>query len=254
MAHFRFQRFFARMALALWIVLGAQAVGATSLILVTANYPPFSYEEEHVPKGIAVDVVKEVFARMNVPISIQFVPFPRAISMIKNGEADAIFPFALSDIRKQFATYPDERLITDPGTLFVRSDSDIVFDGDYSSLAKYTIGMQRGTDHGLVFMQALKNYHVHVDEAIDQEQNIQKLVAGRFDIAVGPKLVVMSAAQRIGLLPQIKILYSGVSVGDAYVGFCRKKDYSHLIHRFNQTIRKMQQDGSYDRIVRKASP
>jgi polar amino acid transport system substrate-binding protein len=250
----RYQRILTAVAIVLWAVLPTQPATAATLTLVTSNYPPFSYEEDHSQKGIAVDIVREVFARMNEPIKIVALPFPRAVSMIKNGEADAIFPFAMSNARKQFVTYPFERLITDPGTLFVRADSDIVFDGDYSKLAKYSIGMQRGTDHGPVFMKALTTFNVRVDEAIDQEQNIQKLAAGRFDIAVGPQLVVRSAAKRIGLLPQIKVLYSGISEGDAYVGFSKKRDYRRLIERFNQTIKKMHEDGSYNRLVRTASP
>jgi polar amino acid transport system substrate-binding protein len=250
----RFQRLSATVAFVLWAILIAQPATAATITLVTANYPPFSYEEDHIQKGIAVDIVREVFTRMKQPIKIEALPFPRAVSMIKNGEADAIFPFAMSNARKQFVTYPVERLINDPATLFVRADSDIVFNGDYSKLAKYSIGMQRGTDHGPVFMKSLITYNIRVDEAIDQEQNIQKLIAGRFDIAVGPKLVVRSAAKRIGLLPQIKVLYSGISEGDAYVGFSKKRDYSQLIERFNQTIKKMHEDGSYNRLVHAASP
>lgn len=231
-----------------------QTATAAALTLVTSSYPPFTYEEDHVPKGIAVDLVREVFARMHQPVIIQVVPFPRALLMIKRKEVDGIFPFAMNDERKAFTVYPSEKLITDSATLFVRADSDIVFNGDLSRLAQYTIGMQRGTDQGPAFNQALSTYHLHIDEAIDQEQNIQKLVAGRFDIAIGPKLVTQSAAKRIGLLPQIKILYSGLSEGDTYVGFSRKKDYRQLIERFNQTIKKMRQDGSYDRIVQKGAP
>jgi len=227
-----------------------QAAFAQPLLLVTANYPPFSYEEGGVQKGIAIDLVKEAFARMQQEVRIQLVPFPRAVAMIKNGEADGIFPFAMSEDRKEFASYPAERLFADPGTLFVRADSTITFNGDFSKLKNFTIGMQRGTNHGPVFMQALKTYEIKTDEANDQEQNMLKLTAGRFDIAVGPKLVVMSAAKRVERFSAIKVLYTGISEGDAYVGFTKQRNMDQVIARFEQVIKKMRQDGSYEKIMR----
>jgi polar amino acid transport system substrate-binding protein len=227
-----------------------QHVFAEPLLLVTANYPPFSYEESGRQKGIAIDLVKEAFSRMHQEIRINLIPFPRAVLMVKSGEADGIFPFAMRDERKLFVRYPVERLITDPGMLFVRADSTIVFDGDYAKLAVYTIGMQRGTDHGPVFMQALKTYSIKVDEAIDQEQNVMKLIAGRFDIAVGPGLVVQHAAKRNGKLSEIKILSSRISEGDAYLGFSLAKNHDVVIQALEKTIRQMRRDGSYDKIVR----
>src|SRR4051812_29535911 len=101
---------------------------AGPMTLVTAYYPPFAYEENGQQKGIAVDLLKEAFARMHQEMRIEFVPFPRAISMVKRGEADAIFPFSISAEREKFVRYPSEILVSDPATLFVRSDSIIVFD------------------------------------------------------------------------------------------------------------------------------
>jgi polar amino acid transport system substrate-binding protein len=230
------------------LILIAPHAIAAPLLLVTAYYPPFAYEENGQQKGIAVDLAKEAFARMHQEIRIEFVPFPRAISMVKSGEADAIFPFAISEEREKFVRYPSERLVSDPATLFVRADSTIVFDADISKLARYSFGKQRDAIVGPSFVEALKKRSARIDESIDQEQNILKLVAGRFDIALGPSLVVQYAAKRIGKADEIKVLYSGVSDGAAYLAFTRQRDYSLLITQFEQTIRKMRRDGSYDHI------
>jgi polar amino acid transport system substrate-binding protein len=195
-----------------------------------------------------VEVLKEAFARMRQEIRIEFLPFARAIEMVRSGEADGIFPFALSEERKGFVRFPGEILLTDPGALFVRADSPIVFNGDYATLRNYSFGIQRGTSHGPVFTQALENYGIKVDAAADQMQNVQKLCAGRFDIAVGPRLVLLQAAKRSGKLAEIKLLHSGISDGYAYVGFAKQKNFDSVIQRYDETMRKMRQDGTYDRI------
>lgn len=228
----------------------ARGLASEPVVLVTAQYPPFSYEEDGQQKGLAVDLVREAFARMRQPLRIEFVPFARAIEMVKSGEADGIFPFALSEDRKVFALFSSEKLLVDPGSLFVRADSTITFDGDYAKLSPYTIGMQRGTNHGPAFMQALSTYNIKTDPAENQERNITKLVAGRFDIAVGPRLVVLYAARQAGKAGEIKLLYSGVSEGFAYLGVSRLRNREALLQQFDQTLRRMRQDGSYEKIVR----
>lgn len=227
-----------------------QAASAEPIVLVTANYPPFSYEEDGQQKGLAIELIKAAFQRMRQEVRIEFVPFARAVEMVKNGEADGVFPFAVSDERKMFATFSSEKLLTDPGSLFVRADSTLTFDGDYAKLAPYTIGMQRGTNHGPAFMQALTTYGIKTDLAENQEKNVLKLVSGRFDIAVGPRLVVLHAARQAGKQSEIKLLYSGISEGHAYLAVSKRRNREALIAEFDQAISKMRRDGSYDKILR----
>lgn len=230
------------------LVMAPHLTLAAPLVLVTSHYPPYCMEEDGQAKGVAVELVKEAFGRMRQDISIVFVPFARAIDMVRNGQADAIFPFALRQDRKLLFNYTNEKLLSDPGALFVRVDSTITFDGDYAKLAGYSIGMPRGTYQGDAFMQAIQTYQLQIDEAIDQEQNVRKLVAKRFDIAVGPRLLVQDAARRVNETASIKVLYSDVSEGSAYVAFSMQENRDALIGQLDQTFRKMRQDGSYRRI------
>ena len=77
-----------------------------------------------------------------------------------------------------------------------------------------------------------------------------KLVAGRFDIAIGPRLVVLHAARLAGKAEDIKLLYSGVTEGYAYVAMSRARNREALLAEFDRVMRKMRQDGSYEKIVR----
>lgn len=232
------------------LALAPWTLRAEPLLLVTANYPPFSHEESGQQKGIAVALIKAAFGRMNRPVKVEFVPFARAIELVKSGEADGVFPFALSEERKGFAHFSSEKLIIDPGSLFVRADSTLSFDGDYARLTPYVIGMQRGTSHGPAFMQALQTYNIKTDLAENQERNVAKLLAGRFDIVVGPRLVVLHAARQLGKESEIKLLYSGVSEGYAYLGMSKQRQHETILQEFDKTIRAMRQDGSYEKIVR----
>lgn len=156
-----------KLFIAMMLALPMYGVWAAPLILVTSHYPPYCMEEQGQAKGVAVELVKEAFARMHQDINIVFVPFARAIEMLRGGQADGIFPFALRQERMNLYSYTTEKLLSDPGALFVRADSHITFDGDYGKLANYTIGMQRGTYQGDAFMQAIQTYQLKIEEATD---------------------------------------------------------------------------------------
>ncbi len=236
-----------------WLALAAVpwSAMAAPFSIVTSNYPPFCFEDKGVQKGIAVDVVKEAFTRMNMEVQIAFFPFPRAIAMLKEGQADAIFPFSFQEDRASYTLYPHEKLVEDSQTLFVREDSSIVFNGDLKALQHYTFGRQRDAGNGPVFTEALRNGTItKVDEAVDQRQNILKLVGGRFQIAIGPRLVVLFYAKESGSLAQIRELRPAVDKPlAAYLGFAKNKNLESILERFDQTLHKMRQDGTYDRIV-----
>lgn len=234
-----------------WLCLAAEA-GAAPFTVVTSNYPPYSFEENGAQKGIGVDVVKEAFARMQTEVRIEFFPFPRAIAMMQHGEADAIFPFSIRDDRIAYTLFPMEKLVEDTQTLFVRSDSAITFDGDLKKMGGYSFGRQRGAENGPLFAEAVRSGSItQIDEAVDQRQNILKLVGGRFQIVIGPRLVVLFYARETGSLGQIRELQPGVDKPlAAYLGFSKlKAGGAALVERFNATLRQMRQDGSYDRIV-----
>ena len=59
-------RFMLLIVIAIWIASGVCL--ADELSVATFDYPPFQYEEQGEVKGIAADIVKELFKRLNQPI------------------------------------------------------------------------------------------------------------------------------------------------------------------------------------------
>lgn len=228
------------------------ARAAAPLQLVTAALPPFSFEQDGAPRGIAVDLVKEAFGRLQVPIRITFLPMTRAQTMMAAGTADGVFPLAYKEERLNYVSYPREKLVEDSISFFVRQDSDIRYDGDIAKLAQYSFGVERGAVYGPNFTQALLNGQIkRTDEAATQAQNVAKLVGRRFDIAVGPRLVMQYSAEVSGHGNAVKELKPSVDLGlVAFLGFSRLKDHSALIARYDKVMQEMRKDGTYDRILR----
>ena len=76
------------------------------------NYPPRSYKEDGIMKGVLVDVMNEIVAkRMNINIEHKGYPWKRAQTLVKNGEADA-FVTVPTKVRREYTIVSKEPVVT----------------------------------------------------------------------------------------------------------------------------------------------
>jgi len=169
----------------LFILLTVQKLSASHLDIVTLEYPPYIYQQEGVATGAAVEVIKEVFFRMEQPILIKTVPWARAIALVNGGHVDAIFTIYKTISREKFLLYSNEVLISQPVSLFIKENSSIVFERELAKLSLYQFGVVRKVSYGKNFDEAIKNGMLkNIQLANNGEQNFKKLFADRVDIVV----------------------------------------------------------------------
>lgn len=89
-----------------------QLLANNKVVLTTHNLCPYGCFEKDAPmeyvanenfKGIAIDVVRCAFDKIDVPLDVVVVPWARAQYMVKNNDADGFFAASKSDSREQFA-------------------------------------------------------------------------------------------------------------------------------------------------------
>ncbi len=221
-----------------------------TLEILTLHYPPYEYEEDGMLKGIAVDVVEEVFNRMDHPIQINLVPWDRALSMIEHGAADALFTAYKTPEREAFCDFSNEVLVDQTISLFVREDSTIQFDGDLSSLEGYTLGTVRKLGYGSVMDKALKHgVLTNVEATRTAEKNMAMLILNRVDVLVSNKYGAYDILKRLKRTDKVKELTPSIEHVSSYLAFSKKRNLSHIRDQFDFTLKEMKMDGSYQRII-----
>lgn len=239
------------LALFIGLVLCTDESSARTLKIATMSYHPFQYEENGEVKGVAVDIIKEIFGRMNQPIEISFYPFPRAMYKIKKGESDVIFTFYFNNERNQYVEYCKEPLINQIITLFVHKDSPISYDGNLSKLNQYKFGLVRFS-YGTIFDEAIKNKVISKFEySSTMESNIKKFIKGRFDILPSDRMVAHYYHSKLSFLEinQFKELIPPVQIFPAYIGFSRANMLTSVRNEVDKTLREMKKDGSHQEIL-----
>lgn len=226
-------------------------VSASTLKLVTLQYPPYAFEKDGEIKGIAVEIVREAFRRMNQPVTISLHPWAAALGQTENGEADAIFTAFKTPEREKFADYSKEVLITQSISLFVKGKSNIIFDGDFEKVSQYAFGVVSNISYGGIFDNAVKNGVITKRVISDSaEVNMQRLLEGRFDILVSNTFGALDNLQKMDAQDDVKQLKPPIQKVPSYIAFSKKNMLVFVRDRFDRILKEMIKDGSYGRIVK----
>lgn len=225
---------------------------AQTLVLAAADSAPTAYIENGKQTGLLVDVVNEVFKRTDYSIEIAIMPWARCLAEVKSGKIDGIFSVYRTPERQEFLTYADEILITQVQAFFVRKDSTISFDGDLTKLSELRIGIINATSYGPRLDAALgMGVFKKVDLANSASTNIQKLLHDRIDIIPSYRHVALDSARRLGVAGSIRELSPAVDAIPSFLAFSNKRDYAKVIAAFDQALRSIKEDGTYDAIFNK---
>lgn len=222
------------------------------LDIVTVDYPPYEYVEDDEIKGIAVEIVMEVFKRMDKPITLREVPWARALKDLEAGEIDGAIEVFYTEERERYLDFSKEILLDEFISLFVLKDSDIGFGGDFSTLSEYTFGVRKGFSYGYKFDEAVKKGVIKnlVVQIYDSERLFNLLSTGRVDILIGDKYALPYQYSLTKERQNIKRLKPDVQANPTYIVFSKKRKLKHIRDKFDLIIREMKSDGSYNRILK----
>lgn len=219
--------------------------------LVTESYIPYGYEENGLVKGVAVDVVTEAFRRIGYNVELKMLPWTRALQMVEDGDTDGIFCAFYSDERAIFMDYLQEPLAYEAQYCYTLKDSSVVFDGTLDSLKPYRIGVIQDWYYGAAFDEAVKSGDFAVERVTDLSVNIQKLLDGRIDVIVNPRLSTLYYLKQMKI--QDRVVEQTVPFREPtalYLGFTKKRFLDPaLVRDIDTELAEMKADGTYQRIV-----
>ncbi|MGM0418870.1 MAG: substrate-binding periplasmic protein [Thermodesulfobacteriota bacterium] len=218
---------------------------SAELEIVCDIWPPYQIETDSGLSGYSVELVETVVKKMGISdYSVNGLPWKRAVYMLENGQADALFSANYTKEREDFAFYPDEPLIVSPWVVWVKADSDIKFE-EYSDLAGLTAGVVRGYSYTDEFWSFLKSKGKY-DEVAADETNFKKLKINRIDYTVaelGNGYNIMEKLNIEGLKP---LLDNPVKKDGLYMIFNKDRVSQETVEEFSETLKKFKNQKEYE--------
>jgi polar amino acid transport system substrate-binding protein len=229
----------------LWVLALYSKPDAANYVFVTLEFPPLEYTgDDGNPQGIAVDMVKRIMSSLGHTVQIKVHPWPKALEMVRNGDADAIFTAYKTPERETFLDYSAEVLVPQIVGFYVKKGSPITFNGDLRTLRTRHIGVVSTISYGPKFDQVRSQLQVERVERL--EQNFQKLLSDRIDLLISNIHVADWELQKFQLREKIIRLPHEVERMSSYIAFSKQRSLTTLRDQFDQELRKLKGNGEYD--------
>ncbi len=221
-------------------------------IVTLQDFKPFIWCENHLAKGIDIDIVTELFARVAHPFTIECMPWKRALTNVEIGTADALFSAYKTTEREAFATFLQHPLHTSVFNAFTHSGNPLNYQQTADLYGK-RIGITSGYSVNPEFDQAKVEQKFTVSETKSTEAGIRMLLMDRIDVYINGKTVVLNKAREMNVADQIIAMAKPMhEPKPAYLIISNAANIPEkdtLISKLNLALGQMWQDGTIDKII-----
>jgi two-component system, cell cycle sensor histidine kinase and response regulator CckA len=208
------------------------------------DYPPISFREHAIAKGVCIDIIKALGDVTGRDMPVQLLTLDKAQQMVRLGEADALGLLAVSEARRVEYDFSDTVLVFEY-SLFVRSDEEGI--RGLKDLAGKTVGVTlSGFPH-----QALQSEPGITLVPVESYQDgLRRLLAGNIQAFACDKWVALYYLQQDDI-KNIKVLDPPFATRNA--AFAVKKGNHLLLGEINRGLALLQERGTLQKIFQKWS-
>lgn len=158
----------------------AHAAPPETVRIGIGEYPPFKVESEP-GGGPLTEIVVEAFKASGLRTAIEWVPNNRAIAGVMSGRYDGSYGWARSAEREEALLF-SSRPIHTYRMVFVQRAGESREWSALPDLGNWRIGVTRGNFYSQPFADLQAQGVLAVDEAVDDVNNLKKLIYKRIDV------------------------------------------------------------------------
>ncbi len=207
--------------------------------------PMVQYERGRPTQGILYDIMLSLATQVGAPAEFHVLPRARVQSAMEHGEIDVRCYAAQSWLPNQSGDYIwSLPLLFQRDLLVSRKDQPVSINP--ATLPRQSIGTVLGYIYPTL-QPLFDTDHLHREDARNQEQVLEKLLAGRYRYAVSNQWTLDWFTQR--LTPE-KQLQAVAVLQEQKVGCYVRNDPKVPVQRILRTLLRMKMSGEIDEIIR----
>ncbi|OQK17099.1 hypothetical protein AU255_04150 [Methyloprofundus sedimenti] len=225
-----------------------QSCSAQAISIVSSQWAPY-VDDSLQRKGLAVELVDKALQRKGYQPTLHIYNWKRALEGVEIGVFDATCAIWKTPERERYLVY-SEPYLTNTISFIKKKNLPI----EYHSLADLQ-GLIIGVVRNYAYDESFNNARglIKIPENFIV-QNLQKLNNGTIDLTLGDERAINYMLEKF--LPKhvdsFEFIKPALTSKKLYLAVSRSnKAAQTIIEDFNQAIKEMQQDGSYDQIVSK---
>lgn len=236
-------------ALLLYIFYFSPSFADTKTISVaTLEFSP--YVSRALPNnGWAWEIAETAFSQQGYIANLEILPWGRALKMVQDGRIDALYLANINEERKKWASFSDP--VGEEISVAFKLKSNQIEITELSELGQYRVT-------GLIAAHVTKkmqNLGIAIDLTTDLNAGIKRLYYNRTDLLVtdryaGAHLIRTGFPSQY--LEAIDFVSMPIDVNQLHLAVSKQRsNYSEIVSHFNEGLKQIRDDGTYDEILSK---
>ncbi len=224
--------------------------GGERLKLLSEEAPPANYvDDTGQPAGTAVDIVREICARLDHPRSIQILPWKRAYIMAQTQADVALFSTTRTPAREKLFKWVGPIVVT-RWVFYARADSPIRIETLDDARKVERIGTYRA-DARDEYLRKLA--FPNIESASDNGSNIKKLLGNRIDLWAASTTSALMLCKQHRIDPnRIKPVFT-IKKAFLYIAFSLKTP-DETVRKWQETLDTIKREGLFEEIYSRHVP
>lgn len=225
----------------------AAAAAKTYKVATDAAYAPFeSLSEDKKVNGFTVDVLTAVGEKADFKLEFINTPWEGIFATLDNGDRDIVASsVTITDARKQTMEFSEPYF--EAKQLIAVADGSKVAKAD--DLKDKKVGVQTGTTGDEVAQKLLGKTSQSIKRFESTPLALKELQSGGVDAVIADNGVVIHFVTNN---PDAKLkTVEDAGFAPEYYGFAVKKGNAEVVAKINEGLKKIKEDGSYDKIYAK---
>jgi ABC-type amino acid transport/signal transduction systems, periplasmic component/domain len=215
------------------------------LIACDAKYAPFSFEENGKYKGIDVEILDAIAKEEKFEYELKPMDFNGIIPGLTSNQLDgAIAGMSITDERKQSLDFSDGYFVSGLSMVVNKNNTSINSEAD---LKGKKVSVKKGTAGAKFAEDNQAKYGLELSYFEDSPSMFQAVENGNADFLLEDYPVI---AYKVKVDSNSKLKIAGDKLTNVDYGFAVKKgENADLMKKFNEGLKKIKDNGQYDKIV-----
>lgn len=233
------------------LLFSSSVVHAREMVTIVAEDAWFPYSgvtdsNVYQSNGIAVDLVREAFNKVDVDVRFLTLPYDDGVKLVEEGIQVAVFDVPYESDAEERFLWPEQALMNVYAHVFVTNDSKLKAISSIEELNGLQVGLVRGYGYGDEIDGNLKMLKVF---SSTPQINLLRLMQGEVQVAVIFDQVARYLTTTMQLKDKVHSIGETENL-DIFIAFSKKhRDSEKYLKLFNSGFRQIKEDGTYDRIM-----
>lgn len=198
------------------------------------------------PQGVSVTLLEEVSKLTGDVFDIRILPWTRALSLIKRGEASGLIGPYFSRAREQYLNYAPYPFYEDRMVFVSRNLEQVNWKGDFDALKRFNILSIKNWYYGPDFEQARSKLKIY--DTLSTEGALDMLLHHRADVVALNERNARHLIKRKGMGNVVQINSPHIAVNHGYFAYAKNRDEGAFHDRMNKALETLYKNGEIKRI------